>query len=323
MFRKMGRDLEPLFDAYFRAVQSGTHQLWEAEKGSTISPDEQARVAKAGGRIKVPLMRAIFSDHSFQFYRSAFWYDRLLTLAECHDSGWSRSYEDLWEAFRHVFSPALFTAEEMRGRHCRDFQVLQHLLCRRIKTMRSAEIFVIRQASDDHCHGPFTDDELEFVRRRHSRLFEVASGSGAVVRAVNALGGDAIGSDTNHYRRDPNVEHPFTVELRQRGLFIDGSGPDIISAYGDRSLEISWPEPGTAFTADTLERYQDAHGGSFLLKVGGLVGKRRCSDDTDPNIAENVRRLYRLLATEWRQAAHMPKFDPRHWENNLWAFDRR
>ena len=170
------------------------------------------------------------------------------------------------------------------------------------------------------CYGPFTASQLEYVLQNDPRLIEAGAGSGYFLACFEQLGGDGIGFDSNRYGIS-DKPLPWTESMRASGRLrlIDGLPPD--EDFRDRTLLISWPEPGGALPLEALNRYTALGGRRVLFKLGGFVG----SSVQTPAEQANVFGFFRTLAAKWGEAPLelRPQFDPLLAENNLFVFRRK
>jgi SAM-dependent methyltransferase len=184
-------------------------------------------------------------------------------------------------------------------------------------------------------YGPFTEAQLRFVVEHHPRLLEIGCGSGYAISILRERGVDAIGIDPGSYRNlnledgsSADILHSYewSAQLLEAGALLQGSVELIAEHSEDRTLLISWAEPGSRWPTDAVEAFRAAGGKRLLLKLGGFVGVHFSPDPgyrAPENPGLNIVAFFEEIAKWWQQSRKSPEWIPELFENNLLSFELR
>ena len=182
------------------------------------------------------------------------------------------------------------------------------------------------KVTDPFCFGPFSNGQLEYLKRHHPRLFDWGGGSGYLVSTLIEHGIDARGYDSNDYRQRSSAEaakiepFPWTEGLVATGRY-SITAPLVIDP--DETLGMFWPAPGSGFPGTVLKAFRESGGRRFLFKLGGYVGVRENTSANKKLSLTNIMGFLAELGAHWLPAAVKPPFDPSMFFNNLYAFECR
>ena len=194
---------------------------------------------------------------------AGFWYAQLLSLLKMSEGRHERQLAALWARLSEVFVPAFppyFTTE--------DVQLVNALerLSKLVRDVLNSEqlAYEIRKLNEK-CFGPFSAQEMDYFLRHHPNLVEVRAGSGYFAHHFLSFNGDIHASIKRSHCPQRPREQLWTRQLRDRGRLHD-DGPEFLDEYTEgRTLLLSWAVPGSAYPAESLERYTKNGGKYFAL----------------------------------------------------------
>lgn len=121
---------------------------------------------------------------------------------------------------------------------------------------------------------------------------------------------------------------PWTRELLAHNrLLVSEDAGETVGRHADRTLLISWPEPGAAWLPVAVKTHASAGGKHFVLKFGGFVGFWMPGDRPHQlpiNAGGNIASFFELIAQDWKEVppSGRPPWVPQALENNLLIFER-
>jgi hypothetical protein len=309
-FGPLGPAFQALYDDTWRAVSTGWGRLpeWVEEWGAQVP--------------RPPLDQTL----SRYFDPSGWLFERMLAATARVGSMNSSCFSTLWETLRRCFLPPLRPAKEL----VEDTAgiLLRSSLLRVLKEIqRSYALDLRRQELNRACHGPFTEAEMGYLLQNDPRIIEIGAGSGYFAAEFMRRGGNIVAHDSNRYGLSRGVVPWTRYLLACNRLLISEDASETAGRHADRTLLISWPEPGAAFLPAAVKAYASAGGTRFMLKLGGFVGVRMTGDHSHqlPDDAPtNIAALFQLLAEDWKAIpdAGRPPWNPWALENNLLIFER-
>ncbi len=318
MFNSFG-SFGPCFTMAERHIRAQFEAGWREMKGRTdpTLPDLEQALA--------------------MFDPTAFWVGPFLGLRD-HFHVPENTMRSRWNDFRSLFRPQLGQLEAMLGdphrrKVCGAIARLESLLHQNTvaDSLRSVTRLV--------CFGPYDELQMEYIARHHPAVVEMAAGSGYLIRTLRQRGVDAVGIESNAYdfgtddrqnRQGVLDMFEWTAALITAGHLIRGSVERLPDLAKDRTLLLSWPEPGSRFPVEALEAYRAAGGKRLLFKLGGFIGVLS-RGGTQPVDTTNYRRtgtnceaFFEALNRHWGPpSGPAPPYQPLMFFNNLWAFELR
>jgi hypothetical protein len=255
--------------------------------------------------------------------RSQFWIDIFMLFWKVDPKLSDAEFVRLWESFRSKLQPALRPVPLLLQPLA---IAVRFLLAKvRMEAETSPPMRINRAVLNNISHGAFTEAEINTILKHYPRLLEYGAGSGYLMDVLIQRGCDVVGIDNNAYRISDQQVHPWTARLLQERRLIIGDTNTIEQHCADRALLISWPEPGSAYPAEVLERYGRAGGKSLIFKFGGFGGTRVSSDPSyrpSSTPGANVLRFLKLIIRDWKEVPERSYYQPLASENSLWVFER-
>lgn len=263
------------------------------------------------------------------YCRSGYWFERLMTFAIVVNGMTKDELVSFWDnKFRQLFQPNFPSISDLlQDKEMVDLRIKLFAAIVRGRTKLNA-LANCRSALNTICYGAFSADEMNFLINKHRKIVEIGAGTGYFADVFASYGGDIVAIDNNSYGRSAGDEVSlWTKSLLEQGRLIIGGTEKIAQFAQDRTLLISWPEPGAAYPAEALKVYAACGGEHLVTKQGGFIGFKKASPGEDPaelDCALNIRQFFELLVQDWCEVApcNQAPYVPRAYSDNLWVFER-
>ena len=236
-----------------------------------------------------------------------------------------------WEGFRQSFRPALREHHAWDPRYPGSEELALAVLARStlFDTLNDHRVQAALGIMNKVSFGPFREDEMQYLLKRHSWVVEIGGGSGYFAHYYSARGGEIDSYDNNLYAWAED-QSPWYNAVVESKILAEG-GPEVVDHYGNRTLLMSWLQPRSSYPLTALERYHAAGGKYFAVKFGGFTGRLvsisegSANNHTNDDAAAHVRAFFDELALNWIEVDHedRPDFIPEAGGNNLWVFERK
>ncbi len=252
-FGPLGPAFQALHEDTWRAISMAWDRL----------PDQ---IEEWGVQVRRPPLDQILSSY---FDLSGWLFERMLAATSVLGSMGAADFTRLWGTLRLCFLPPLKPLKELAEDTAGI--ILRGVLLQTLMEVRmSYPLQLRRRELNNASHGPFTEAEMEYLLQNHPCIIEIGAGSGYFAAEFLRRGGNIIAQDSNKYGLSGGIM-PWTRELLAHNrLLVSEDAGETVGRHADRTLLISWPEPGAAWLPVAVKTHASAGGKHFGTEVRGL-----------------------------------------------------